>query len=149
MSQISEDKPEALFFLDLSNIFCTAKELQIRVDLSALVRDLSNQFALKSLYVFANSKANNGLIEALCNIGFTVFQIPYDCDALMGFKISESTRTQKPEVVIIGSHDGDFRGICDHLEQEGITVYFLGFTDRFSTFLRPKPCLTIKCPGAV
>ena len=148
MSQnISEEKPEALFFLDLSNIFCTAMELHTRVDLKKLVSDLSNQFALKRLFAFVNSKANSGLIEALYNIGFTVYQIPYDCDALMGFKISESLRTQKARVVIIGTHDGDFRGICDELEQEGMLVYFLGFKDRFSTFLRPKPCLNIECLG--
>lgn len=147
MSQITEEKPDALLFLDLSNIFCTAMELHTRVDLKKLVSKLSNQFVLRTLYAFASSKANNGLIEALYNIGFTVFQIPFDCDALMGFKISELTRTQKVKVVIIGTHDGDFRGICDELEQGGIQVYFLGFKNRFSTFLRPKPCLNIEYLG--
>ena len=148
MSQnMSEERPEALFFLDLANIFCTAMELHIRVDLKKLVSDLSNQFALKRLFAFVNSKANNGLIEALYNMGFTVYQIPYDCDALMGFKISESIRTQNARVVIMGTHDGDFRGICDELEQKGLQVYFLGFKNKFSTFLRPKPCLSIECLG--
>jgi len=146
VSQITE-KPEALLFLDLSNIFYTAMELHIRVDLRKLVSDLSNQFFLKRLCVFVNSKANNGLVEALYNIGFTVCEIPFDCDALMGFKISELIRTQKANVVIIGTHNGDFRGICDELEQKGIQVYFFGFKGKFSTFLRPKPCLNIECPG--
>lgn len=146
MSEISEGKPEALLFLDISNIFCTAMELNTRVDLRELLSVLSNRFMLKGLFAFVNSKANNRLVEALYNMGFTVYQIPYDCDALMGFKISESMRTQKARVVIMGTHDGDFRGICDELEQEGIQVYFLGFKDRFSTFLRPKPCLNIECP---
>lgn len=148
MSEVlSRDNPEALLFLDFSNIFYTAMELHTHVDLKKLISNLSDRFTLKNMFAFINSKANNGLVEALYNIGFTVYQIPYNCDALMGFKISELTRTQKANVVIIGTHDGDFRGICDELEQEGFQVYFLGFKDRFSTFLRPKPCLIIECSG--
>ena len=150
MSQmVSVEKAEALLFLDLSNIFCTAMELHVRVDLRKLISDLSESFALKRLFAFISSKANNGAIEALYNMGFTVYPIPYDCDALMGFKISESMRTQNTKVVIIGTHDGDFRGICDELEQKGFQVYFLGFKDRFSTFLRPKPCLFLECLGNI
>jgi len=145
MSQIIEEKSEALLFLDLSNIFRTAVALNTRVDLKKLISDLSNRFVLKGLFAFVNSKVNNGLVEALYNMGFTVYQIPYNCDALMGFKVSELTRTQKARVVILGTHDGDFRGICDELEQKGFEVYFLGFKDKFSTFLKPKPCLIIKC----
>lgn len=148
MSQIvPEEKTEASLFLDLSNIFCTAIELRVRVDFKKLVSNLSEHFALKGLFAFINSRVNNGLIEALYNIGFTVYPIPYNCDALMGFKIGELTKTQNTRAVIIGTHDGDFRGICDELEQKGIQVYFLGFKNRFSTFLQPKPCLVIECLG--
>jgi len=146
MSQLlSAEKPHALLFLDLSNIFCTAMELHTRVDLKKLISNMSSRFVLVGLFAFVNSKANNGLVEALYNIGFTVYQIPYDCDALMGFKISRLTRSHSAKVVVLGTHDGDFRGICDELEQEGFQAYFLGFKDRFSTFLKPKPCLIIEC----
>lgn len=143
---LSMEKPEALLFFDLSNIFYTAMELHTYVDLKKLISSLSNRFCLKSLFAFVNSKANGGLVEVLYNIGFTVYQIPYNCDALMGFKISELVRTQRAKVVIIGTHDGDFRGICDELEQEGFRVYFLGFKGKFSSFLRSKPCLLIESP---
>ena len=122
-------------------------ELNIRINLKELISDLSSRFVFKGLFAFANSKTNNGLIEALYNTGFTVYQIPYNCDALMGFKINELVRTQKVKAVIIGTHDGDFRGISDELEQKGIEVFFLGFKDKFSTFLKPKPCLYIDYQG--
>ena len=141
---VSGEKPEALLFLDLSNIFCTAMELQVRIDLRKLLSYLSTRFGLERLFAFVSSKVNNGLVEALYNMGFTVYQIPFDCDALMGFKISESTRAQEGRVIIIGTHDGDFRGIGDELEQKGFQVYFLGFKDRFSSFLKPKPYLDIR-----
>lgn len=141
---ILNGKIKALFFLDLSNIFHTATELNTYVDLQKLISSLSNHFIFKGLYAFTNSKTNSGLIEALYNMGFTVFQKPYDCDALMGFKISELIRAHKVKVIIIATHDGDFRGISDELEQENIEVYFLGFQKRFSTFLKPKRCLYIE-----
>jgi len=149
LSQVtSEEKTEALLFLALSNIFCTAMELGCRVDLRKMVLSLSDRFVFKGLFVFANSRVNNGLVEALYNIGFTVFSIPYDCDALMGFKISELMGSCKVKAVIIGTHDGDFRGIGDELEQQDIEVYFLGFQNKFSTFLKPKARLYIDRSGS-
>lgn len=138
---VLSEKVEALLFLDLSNILCIAKELDVWIDFRKLLLNLSQTFHFKGLFAFTSLNLNNGLIEALYNMGFSVYSNPYDSDALMGFLIAELMRIYDVEAVIIGTHDGDFRGICDRLEQINTQVYILGFRDKFSTFLKCKNCL--------
>jgi hypothetical protein len=54
----------------------------------------------------------------------------------MGFMIGKITRDSDADLVILGTHDGGFRGVRDQLVQRGIQVAFLGFRDKFSSFLR-------------
>lgn len=141
---MSDRKADAFLFLDVSNVFCTAAELGVWVDLERLILSLSEEYLLRGLFAFASTRVNHGLVEALYNMGFTVFQTPYNADALMGFKIGELTRNRRVDVVFIATHDGDFKGICDELEQESVQVCFLGFRNRFSTFLKPKQCIFVE-----
>lgn len=138
------EKADALLFLDLSNIICSASELNSRIDFKKLIYNLSQRFNLKGLFVFTNFNQNKKFIEMLYNLGFIVYPVPSDADAYMGFKIGELVSIYNPTVVIIGTHDGDFRWICDELEQTSIMVYFIGFKDKFSSFLKRKPCLCLE-----
>ena len=139
------EKPNTLLFIDLPNISRSASELNVRIDFQRLIHNISKNFNLKGLFIFTNFNHNNKFIEMLYNLGFTIYTVPSkDVDAYMGFKLCELIKKYKPKVVIIGTHDGDFRGICDELEQSGITVYFIGFKEHFSTFLRCKFCIHLK-----
>jgi uncharacterized LabA/DUF88 family protein len=132
---LETEKAVTLLFLDLTNILCSAKALGWWIDLRKLISRLSRTFDCKGLFAFTSSNNNSKFVEALYNMGFIVFQKPFDSDALMGFKISELIRLYGVKTVIIGTHDGDFRGVGDELEQSNIDIYFLGFRNEFSTLL--------------
>ena len=54
----------------------------------------------------------------------------------MGYIINSVTRDTDLDLVLIGTHDGGFRGVRDQLTQRGLNVAFLGFRDMFSHFLK-------------
>jgi hypothetical protein len=79
------------------------------------------------------------MVNFLYNTGFIVYQSPFDSDALMGFTICSVCKESDIELVLIGTHDGGFRGVSDQLAQKGIHVGFLGFRDMFSSYLKSSP----------
>jgi hypothetical protein len=129
----------ALLFLDLSNIICRAVELGLWINLEKLISIFNQLYDLKNHLAFTSCNISNGFVEFLYNTGYSVFQSPFDSDAIMGYKICELCNAQDVKVAIIGSHDGGFRRVGDQLRQRNIRVYFLGFRDWFSTFLRCMP----------
>lgn len=129
----------ALLFLDLSNILCRAVDLGLWINLEKLISIFNQIYDLKNHLAFTSCNVSNGFVEFLYNTGYTVFQSPFDSDAIMGYKICELSNTHDAKVVIIGTHDGGFRRVSDQLRQRNIQVYFLGFLDWFSTFLRCMP----------
>lgn len=129
----------ALLFLDLSNILCRAVDLGLWINLEKVISIFNQIYDLKNHLAFTSCNVSNGFVEFLYNTGYTVFQSPFDSDAIMGYKICELSNTHDVKVVIIGTHDGGFRRVSDQLRQRNIQVYFLGFRDWFSTFLRCMP----------
>ena len=126
----------ALLFLDLSNILCRAHDYSVWIDIEDLVYILSTLYNLKGCYAFTSCNLTNGMVNFLYNTGFIVYQSPFDSDALMGFTICSVCKESDVELVLIGTHDGGFRGVSDQLAQKGIHVGFLGFKDMFSSYLK-------------
>jgi hypothetical protein len=129
----------ALMFLDLTNILCQAAEFCLWIDLEDLVLIFSRLFDLQAHYAFTGCGITSGMVNFLYNTGYIVRQSPFDSDAIMGYTICESTGRHDAEVVLIGTHDGGFRGVGDELRQRGIDVAFLGFREMFSSYLRSGP----------
>ena len=126
----------ALLFLDLSNILCRAHDYSVWIDIEDLVHIFSTLYNLKGSYAFTSCNLTNGMVNFLYNTGFIVYQSPFDSDALMGFTICNVCKESDVELVLIGTHDGGFRGVSDQLAQKGIHVAFLGFRDMFSSYLK-------------
>ncbi len=126
----------ALLFLDLTNILCRAHEYGVWIDIEDLVHIFSTLYDLKGKYAFTSCNLTNGMVNFLYNTGFIVYQSPFDSDALMGFTICNVCKESDVELVIIGTHDGGFRGVSDQLAQKGIQVAFIGFRDMFSSYLK-------------
>jgi hypothetical protein len=129
----------ALLFLDLTNILCQAAEFCLWIDLEDLVLILSRLFDLQAHYAFTGCGLTSGMVNFLYNTGYIVRQSPFDSDAIMGYTICDSTERQDAEVVLIGTHDGGFRGVGDELRRRGVDVAFLGFREMFSSYLRGCP----------
>lgn len=125
-----------LMFLDLSNILCRAHDYSVWIDIEDLVYIFSTLYNLKGHYAYTSTNLSSGMINFLYNTGFVVFQSPFDSDAIMGYTICNVAGEADVDLVIIGTHDGGFRGISDQLAQRGIPVAFLGFREMFSSFLR-------------
>ena len=126
----------ALMFLDLSNILCRAHDYSVWLDIEDLVYIFSTLYNLKGHYAYTSTNLSTGMIKFLYDTGFVVFQSPFDSDAIMGYTICDIAGKADVDLVIIGTHDGGFRGISDQLAQSGISVAFLGFREMFSSFLR-------------
>jgi hypothetical protein len=126
----------ALMFLDLSNILCRAHDYSLWIDIEDLVLIFSTLFSLKGHYAYTSTNLSTGMIKFLYDTGFVVFQSPFDSDAIMGYTICSIAGEAEVDLVIIGTHDGGFRGISDQLAQRGVPVAFLGFREMFSSFLR-------------
>ena len=126
----------ALMFLDLSNILCRAHDYSVWLDIEDLVHVFSTLYSLNGHYAYTSTNLSNGMIRFLYDTGFVVFQSPFDSDAIMGYTICDIAGEADVDLVIIGTHDGGFRGISDQLTQKGIPVAFLGFREMFSSFLR-------------
>lgn len=129
----------ALLFLDLTNILCQAAEFCLWIDLEDLVLILSRLFDLQAHYAFTSCGITGGMVNFLYNTGYIVRQSPFDSDAIMGYTICESTERHEAEVVLIGTHDGGFRGVGDELRRRGVDVAYLGFREMFSSYLRGCP----------
>jgi hypothetical protein len=129
----------ALLFLDLTNILCQAAEFCLWIDLEDLVLILSRFFDLQAHYAFTSCGITSGMVNFLYNTGYIVRQSPFDSDAIMGYTICESTERHEAEVVLIGTHDGGFRGVGDELRRRGVDAAFLGFREMFSSYLRGCP----------
>jgi uncharacterized LabA/DUF88 family protein len=127
---------DVLMFLDLTNILCHASEYRLWIDLEDLVYIFSTLYNLRSFYAFTSSNLSGGMVNFLYETGYVVYQSPFDSDAIMGFVISDLTRDIDVDLVIIGTHDGGFRGISDQLVRKGIDVAFLGFREMFSSYLK-------------
>jgi len=127
---------KALMFLDLSNILCRAHDYSVWLDIEDLVYVFSTLYNLNGHYAYTSTNLTTGMINFLYNTGFVVFQSPFDSDAIMGYTICNIAGEADVDLVIIGTHDGGFRGISDQLTQRGIPVAFLGFREMFSSFLR-------------
>lgn len=127
---------KALMFLDLSNILCRAHDYSVWIDIEDLVYIFLSLYDLKGYYAYTSTNLSTGMIKFLYDTGFVVFQNPFDSDAIMGYTISSIAGESEVDLVIIGTHDGGFRGISDQLAQRGVPVAFLGFRDMFSSFLR-------------
>lgn len=127
---------DALMFLDLTNILCQASEYRLWLDLEDLVYIFSALYNLRSFYAFTSSNLSGGMVNFLYETGYVVYQSPFDSDAIMGFVISDLTRDIDVDLVILGTHDGGFRGVSDQLARRGIDVAFLGFREMFSSYLR-------------
>jgi len=104
-------------------------------------------YDLKDHLAFTSCNISNGLVEFLYKTGYIVYQSPFDSDAIMGYKICELSEVYKVKVVVIGTHDGGFRRVSDQLKQRNIQVYFLGFRDWFSGFLRCVPLYNLEDLG--
>ena len=76
------------------------------------------------------------MVNFLYDTGFVVYQSPFDSDATMGYTICSVVRETDLDLVLIGTHDGGFRGVRDQLTQRGLNVAFLGFREMFSHFLK-------------
>ena len=76
------------------------------------------------------------MVNFLYDTGFVMYQSPFDSDAIRGYIINSVTRETDLDLVLIGTHDGGFRGVRDQLTQRGLNVAFLGFRDMFSHFLK-------------
>ena len=76
------------------------------------------------------------MVNFLYDTGFVMYQSPFDSDSIMGYIINSVTRETDLDLVLIGTHDGGFRGVRDQLTQRGLNVAFLGFRDIFSHFLK-------------
>ena len=126
----------ALMFLDLSNILCRAHDYSVWLDIEDLIHVFSTLYSLNGHYAYTSTNLSNGMIKFLYDTGFVVFQSPFDSDAIMGYTICDIAGEADVDLVIIGTHDGGFRGISDQLTQKGIPVAFLGFREMFSSFLR-------------
>lgn len=126
----------ALMFLDLSNILCRAHDYSVWLDIEDLVHVFSKLYSLNGHYAYTSTNLSNGMIKFLYDTGFVVFQSPFDSDAIMGYTICNIAGGADVDLVIIGTHDGGFRGISDQLAQRGVPVAFLGFREMFSSFLR-------------
>jgi len=126
----------ALMFLDLSNILCRAHDYSVWIDIEDLVHIFSTLYSLNGHYAYTSTNLSTGMIKFLYDTGFVVFQSPFDSDAIMGYTICSVAGEADVDLVIIGTHDGGFRGISDQLSQRGIPVAFLGFREMFSSFLR-------------
>ena len=126
----------ALMFLDLSNILCRAHDFSVWLDIEDLVYIFSTLYNLNGHYAYTSTNLSTGMIKFLYDTGFVVFQSPFDSDAIMGYTICNIAGEADVDLVIIGTHDGGFRGISDQLTQRGIPVAFLGFREMFSSFLR-------------
>jgi hypothetical protein len=137
----------ALLFLDLSNILCRAVDLGYWIDLEKLISIFDQMYDLKGHLAFTSCNISNGLVEFLYKTGYIVFQSPFDSDAIMGYKICELSEVYKVKAVVIGTHDGGFRRVSDQLKQQNIQVYFLGFRDWFSGFLRCVPLYNLEDLG--
>ena len=127
---------KALMFLDLSNILCRAHDYSVWLDIEDLVYVFSTLYNLNGHYAYTSTNLSTGMINFLYNTGFVVFQSPFDSDAIMGSTICNIAGEADVDLVIIGTHDGGFRGISDQLTQRGIPVAFLGFREMFSSYLR-------------
>jgi len=127
---------KALMFLDLSNILCRAHDYSVWLDIEDLVYVFSTLYNLNGHYAYTSTNLSTGMINFLYNTGFVVFQSPFDSDAIMGYTICNIAGEADVDLVIIGTHDGGFRGISDQLTQRGIPVAFLGFREMFSSYLR-------------
>lgn len=127
---------DALMFLDLSNILCRAHDYSVWLDIEDLVYIFSTLYNLKGHYAYTSTNLSTGMINFLYNTGFVVFQSPFDSDAIMGYTICSVVEEADVDLVVIGTHDGGFRGVSDQLAQRGIPVAFLGFREMFSSFLR-------------
>jgi hypothetical protein len=125
-----------LMFLDVSNVLCQAYDFSVWIDIEDLVYIFSTLFKLHGYYAYTSCNLSNGMVKFLYNTGFVVHQNPFDSDAIMGFMIGNITRDSDADLVILGTHDGGFRGVRDQLVQRGVHVAFLGFRDKFSSFLR-------------
>jgi len=126
----------ALMFLDLSNILCRAHDFSVWIDIEDLVQIFSTLYNLKGHYAYTSLNLSNGMVKFLYDTGFVVYQNPFDSDAIMGFTISDVSRESDADLVLLGTHDGGFRGIRDQLVRRGVHVAFLGFREMFSSFLR-------------
>ena len=126
----------AVMFLDFSNILCQAHDLSVWIDIKDLVYIFSKIYTLKGYYAFTSCNLSKGMINFLYDTGFVVYQSPFDSDAIMGYTICSVAREADLDLVIIGTHDGGFRGVRDQLTQRGLNVAFLGFREMFSHFLR-------------
>ena len=127
---------KAVMFLDFSNILCQAHDLSVWIDIKDLVYIFSKIYALKGYYAFTSCNLTSGMINFLYDTGFVMYQSPFDSDAIMGYIINSVTRETDLDLVLIGTHDGGFRGVRDQLTQRGLNVAFLGFRDMFSHFLK-------------
>lgn len=127
---------ETLLYLDLSNLLCLAHDYGVWIDIEDVVFILDAIYNLKSHYAFTSCNLTNGMVNFLYNTGFIVYQSPFDSDALMEYTICNVSRETDVTLVIIGTHDGGFRGVSDSLAQRGIQVAFLGFKEMFSSFLK-------------
>jgi uncharacterized LabA/DUF88 family protein len=127
---------DVLMFLDLTNILCQASEYRLWLDLEDLVHIFSTLYNLRGFYAFTGSNLSGGMVNFLYETGYVVYQSPFDSDAIMGFVISDLTRDIDVDLVIMGTHDGGFRGVSDQLARKGIDVAFLGFREMFSSYLR-------------
>ena len=126
----------AVMFLDFSNILCRAHDLSVWIDIEDLVYIFSKIYNLKGYYAFTSCNLTKGMINFLYDTGFIVYQSPFDSDAIMGYTICNVARETDLDLVVIGTHDGGFRGVRDQLTQRGLDVAFLGFREMFSHFLK-------------
>ena len=127
---------KALMFLDVSNLLCRAYDFSVWIDIADLVYIFSTLYELNGYYAYTSCNLSNGMVKFLYDTGFVVHQNPFDSDAIMGFTISDVSRESDVDLVLLGTHDGGFRGVRDQLVQRGVHVAFLGFRDMFSSFLR-------------
>jgi len=127
---------KALMFLDVSNLLCRAYDFSVWIDVADLVCIFSTLYELNGYYAYTSCNLSNGMVKFLYDTGFVVHQNPFDSDAIMGFTISDVSRESDVDLVLLGTHDGGFRGVRDQLVRRGVHVAFLGFRDMFSSFLR-------------
>jgi hypothetical protein len=131
---------KAVMFLDFSNILCQAHVLSVWIDLEDLVYIFSKLYNLKGYYAFTSCNLTKGMVDFLYDTGFVVYQSPFDSDAIMGYTICSVARESDLDMVLIGTHDGGFRGVRDQLTQTGTNVAFVGFREMFSHYLK-SDCL--------
>jgi len=141
---------KTLFFLDFANIDRASKDKGIRLDYGHLKDYMSFGRELVDAYCYVpqdprNEHANDEMIESLQQVGFFVQTkmgvysgATYKCDfdVEMTLDIIKMAHIIKPDIITVGTGDGDFIPVVNELRKMGIRVEIAAFKSNMSRKLK-------------